>query len=135
MRVALDTNVVSEVIKPHCDPNVLSWIRGLATADLALPAPCLAELHVGLHLLPNGARRQRLERAVEAFIDEIPMILPFDRSAAEAFADIATAPGRPRPTMDALIASICVGQGLPLATRNVRDFAGCGMGLINPWEP
>lgn len=134
MPVALDTNVVSEVVKPHCDLNVLAWIRPFATSDFALPAPCLAELRVGLRWLPEGARRLHLEQAVGSFVDQIPTILPFDRAAAEAYALIATAPGRPRPTMDSLIAAICMAQDLPLATRNVSDFADCGIALIDPWQ-
>lgn len=134
MRIALDTNVVSEVIKPHCEPRVLDWVRGFATADLTLPAPCLAELRTGLLRLPEGNRRLRLEHAVDAFIDQLPSIVPFDRAAAEAFALLTTTPGRPRPTMDSLIAAICVAHDLPLATRNVRDFADCGIAVIDPWQ-
>ena len=134
MLVALDTNVVSEVVKPHSDPNVMTWVRQFATSDFALPAPCLAELRVGLRRLPEGARRLRLEQAVGTFVDQIPTILPFDRAAAEAYARIATAPGRPRPTMDALIAAICMANAFPLATRNVRDFTECGIELIDPWQ-
>lgn len=135
MRVALDTNVVSEVIKPQCDTSVMAWIRTLATAELALPAPCLAELRIGLLRLPDGARRLRLEQAVDAFIEQIlPTILPFDHAAAEAYAHLMAIPGHPRPTMDGLIASICLAYDLPLATRNVRDFADCGIETLNPWE-
>lgn len=83
-------------------------------ADLALPAPCLAELRAGLLRLPEGNRRLRLEHAGEAPIDQLPSIVPFDRAAAEAFALLTTAPGRPHPTMDSLIAVICVAPDLPL---------------------
>lgn len=135
MRVALDTNVVSEVIRPQSDPSVMAWIRTLATGELALPAPCLAELRIGLLRLPAGARRLDLEQAVDAFIEQIPAVLPFDQAAAEAYSHLMTVPGRPRSTMDGLIASICLAYDLPLATRNVRDFADCGIETVNPWEP
>lgn len=134
MPVALDTNVVSEVIKPHPDPHVLEWIRRYATADFVLPAPCLAELLAGLRRLPEGSRRLRLEHAVNTFLDQIPGIVPFDQASARAFATITTMPGRPRPTMDSLIAAICAAHDLPLATRNVRDFSDCGITVIDPWQ-
>lgn len=135
MRIALDTNVVSELVKPHTDGQVLSWSSILRTEDLYLPAMCWAELQRGIRLLPRGRRRDRLEQAVGEFAASVGGFLPFGRAEAEAYAELASEPGRPRSVLDAMIAATCRTAGFPLATRNTRDFHGCGVELIDPWAP
>lgn len=134
MRLALDTNVISELTKPASNERVRVWIRGLDSMDLFLPAPCWAELQRGLRLLPAGRRRAELDGALEALLTGLGGILPFGRREAEAYAELSTQPGRPRPTLDAMIAAVCRAHEMPLATRNVHDFEGCGVEIINPWD-
>lgn len=133
MQVALDTNVISELAKPECDPRVLAWAATFDSRDLFLPAPCWAELRRGIELLPSGRRRDALATRVTALVDELGGVLPFGRAEADAYGALTTEPGRPRPTVDAMIAAVCRTHDLPLATRNVRDFEGCGIDLVDPW--
>lgn len=135
MRIALDTNVVSELTHPQCDANVLEWSTTHDSNDLYLPAPCWAELRRGVALLPRGRRRDSLSVRLVTMVEQLGGILPFGRDEAEIYADLTTEPGRPRPTVDAMIATICRTNDLPLATRNVSDFDGCGITVINPWHP
>lgn len=133
MCVALDTNVISELAKPECDPRVLEWSRHLTSSDLFLPAPCWAELRRGIELLPPGKRRNVLELRITILADTLSGVLPFGRAEADVYAELTSEPGRPRPTVDAMIAAICRTNGLVLATRNTRDFEGCGIDLVDPW--
>ena len=134
MPLALDTNVVSELAKPDCDERVLAWSRSLASAELFLPAPCWAELQRGVHLLPPGQRRERIAASLTTLVKSLGGVLAFGRSEAEAYAELTSRPGRPRPTIDAMIAAICRTHELALATRNTRDFDGCGIHLVDPWQ-
>lgn len=133
MRIAIDTCVVSELAKQHCDQSVLAWVGTLQSDELVLPAPCWAELQRGLELLPTGRRKLVLGQTLNRLADGMGAILPFDRAAAEHYARLASERGRPRPTFDSMIAAVCLAHDLPLATRNVIDFDGCGIELINPW--
>ena len=135
MKVALDTNVISELTKARTDPNVVKWISQYRSLELFLPAPCLGELHRGLLLMPSGRRRDTLTRHVDRLIAKLGGILVYGEDEAQEFARLTSQPGRPRPTTDAMIAAICVTHQLPLATRNTADFTGCGIDLIDPWQP
>lgn len=136
--IVLDTNVLSEPLRPSPEPRVVAWLDAQHVDTLAVTALTIAELRYGVAALPGGRRRQVLSSRLE---DEIvPLfedrVLPFDLSASEAFGVIqarAKATGRPLPTMDALIASICVAGRHTLATRNTGDFAAAGVSLIDPW--
>lgn len=133
MGVVLDTNVVSELAKSVPDDGVLAWARTLRSEELFLPAVCWAELRRGINLLPAGRRRERLERSLEELVDGIGGVLSFGRAEAEAYGELTAQPGRPRPTVDAMIAASCLTADMPLATRNTKDFLGCGIELIDPW--
>lgn len=133
MRVALDTNVISELAKFGCDQRVVLWTRQFASAELLLPAPCWAEIRRGIELLPAGRRREGLSARLTAMVDGLGGVLPFGRAEAEVYGELMGEPGRPRPTVDAMIAAICKTNDLPLATRNVRDFDGCGIDVVDPW--
>lgn len=135
MRFALDANVVSELAKPACDEQVLAWSRTLASTDLFLPAPCWAELCRGVQLLPAGRRRENIATALTDLVESLGGIMGFCRAEAEVYAELTSEPGRTRPTIDAMIAAICRTNDLALATRNTRDFDGCGIQLIDPWSP
>jgi toxin FitB len=137
--IILDTNVVSEPLKPAPAQAVLDWLDRQAPETLYLTAVSLAELLAGIEALPHGRRRLELEQALTRQI--MPLfegrILPFDARAAEAFAKVraaAQAAGNTIGFADGAIAAIAVAQGFALATRNVRDFRGTGVELINPWD-
>lgn len=137
--IILDTNVLSEVLKPVPDERVVRWMRAAPTTALSTTAICRAELLYGVLLLPQGQRRARLAAAIDAIFDvELAgRILGFDSGAADAYALIASerrASGRPISQADAMIAAVARSHGAVLATRNSRDFQGCGIELIDPWS-
>lgn len=136
--IAVDTNVVSELMKVEPDRAVIEWAGQVDDADLAVPAVVAAELLRGLDRLPEGARRDRFERALDAFFDRLggDRILPLDARGAAEHAHVMTAcdsAGTPMSTMDALIAATCRAHAASLATRNTKDFAGVGVQLVDPW--
>lgn len=137
--IILDTNVVSEPLKPSPDHVVLDWLDRQSPDTLYLTTVNLAELLAGIEVLPQGRRRTELQLALTSKV--MPLfegrILTFDKKAAEAFAQInasAQALGNPISFADGAIAAIASAQGFILATRNVRDFKGTGIELINPWD-
>jgi toxin FitB len=98
-----------------------------------------AEILYGIALLPTGKRQNELSKAAELMFSEdfTGRVLPFDRDAAVAFANIASQRrrnGTPISQADAQIAAICYTHGATIATRNFSDFEGCGISIINPWE-
>ncbi len=138
--IILDTNVVSEPLKSAPDTAVLDWLNRQEPATLYLTAVSLAELLAGVEALPAGKRRNQLRQAlVEQMLPLFAgRVLPFDDRAAEAFAKVnatAQAAGHLIGFADGAIAAIAVAHGFAIATRNVRDFKGAPVKLINPWEP
>lgn len=136
--IVLDTNVLSELLRPVPDPRVEAWMAAREGADLWFTTVGEAELLYGLALLPAGRRRDALADAIEAILetDLRDRILPFDRPAALAYATIAVArraAGRPMSLPDGQIAAIALTHGATVATRNTRDFAGCGIAVLDPW--
>ena len=136
--IILDTNVVSELMRPNPDSNVVDWVAGQAALDLHLSTVSEAELLYGIEILPPSGRRDRLLAEVEGMLREDfdERILPFDSSAARAYAVIAAArraAGRPINHADCQIAAIARCQSAPVATRDVDDFEGTGIEVINPW--
>ena len=137
--ILLDTNVVSELMRARSDPAVLAWFAGRSADTLYLTAVSEAELRTGAAILPTGHRRDRLVGAIDAMIDQdfAGRILPFDSPAARSFAEIAAArraAGKPIMDADCQIAAIARASGATIATRNVKDFEGCGITVINPWN-
>jgi predicted nucleic acid-binding protein len=138
MNILLDTNVLSELLRAQPQASVLSWVAAQPVDNLFVSAVTQAEMMLGVHLLPAGKRRQLLEQAVGAMFREdfAGRVLPFDSEAAPAYANVVAArraAGRPISQFDAQIAAIALSRGATLATRNVADFAGCGIGLLDPW--
>jgi toxin FitB len=136
--IVLDTNVLSELIRPEPASGVVDWLRAQTRSSLFTTAISRGEMLVGVLMLPVGQRRRRLEEEVGAIFAEdlAGRILAFDSDAADAFASITAqrrALGRPISQSDAMIAGIARSRGARLATRNVRDFEGCGITLIDPW--
>jgi predicted nucleic acid-binding protein len=136
--IVLDTNVLSETLRPKPSANVLTWMRSEPVSSLFTTTITEAELLYGIELLAPGKRRQSLEAVVGLiFTDDLAgRILPFDSAAAREYAEIAAArrrAGRPISEADARIAAIARSRGAALATRNVEDFAGCELQVIDPW--
>jgi len=136
--IVLDTNVVSELMKLAPADTVARWIADQPAATLYTTSITQAEILHGIVLLPSGKRRGSLEAAAEAMFDEDfgGRVLPFGSEAARVYAQIAAQrrrSGRPISHFDAQIAAIARSARAPIATRNVRDFDGCGIKVLNPW--
>jgi predicted nucleic acid-binding protein len=136
--IILDTNVVSEVLKPAPQPRVLEWLAGQPRASLFITTVTRGEILYGVRLLPDGRRRRQLWEAAQAIFNEdfAGQALSFDNEAADEFADIAARrreAGRPISQLDAMIAAMSRSRGASLATRNAKDFEGCGIEVTNPW--
>ncbi|MGC8853984.1 MAG: type II toxin-antitoxin system VapC family toxin [Halothiobacillaceae bacterium] len=135
----LDTNVLSEFIRPQPSEAVTLWLDRLSTEQVWTCAISRAEIALGLALMPTGKRRAALALATQAMFDEdfAGRCLPFDERAALHYAAIVaqrTRAGRPISTEDAQIAAIALAHNLTLATRNVSDFEGIdGLAIVNPW--
>ena len=137
--VVLDTNVVSELMKAAPRPSVKLWLAAQPRLTVFIGAITEAELRLGVALLPGGRRRDALAADMEAMIAEDfgGRVLAFDSPAAKAFAAIVAdrrRSGRPIAIPDAQIAAIARSRGASVATRNVDDFEGCGVEVINPWD-
>ncbi|WP_338845560.1 type II toxin-antitoxin system VapC family toxin [Massilia sp. W12] len=139
--ILLDTNVLSELMRPQPEQKVLQWIDTQAPSRLRISSLTVAEISLGIARLPDGKRKENFTRLAQALFEEdfAGKILPFDTAAAHHYAQIVAQrekAGRPISMADAQIAAIC--QNIPgpaaLATRNVKDFAGLDIALINPWE-
>lgn len=137
--IVLDTNVLSELMRPAPAELVTTWMRQWAPVRLYTTAITESEILHGIMLLPAGKRRNAFQAAAEAMFrdDFAGRILPFDSPAARAYALIVasrTRSGRPISHFDAQIAAIAKSAGASIATRNTRDFDGCGVEVIDPWE-
>ena len=137
--LVLDTNVVSELMRPAPDPAIATWVAERATSSLFLTAVTEAELRYGLAVMPPGKRRERLATGLERMLKTgfANRVLPFDSGAARAYAGIAAArrrAGRPFAQADCQIAAIAQARGMAVATRNVRDFEDMGIEIFDPWE-
>jgi len=135
----LDTNVVSELVKATPAPPVVEWVGRQAISELYLSVVTLGELTRGVVRLADGRKRRQLTRWIT---EELPAqftgrLLGFDQPAAVIWGTLlgnADRNGRPYAAIDAQIAAIALRHELTLVTRNTRDFAGIGVGLLNPWE-
>jgi predicted nucleic acid-binding protein len=138
--IILDTNVLSELMKPRPAPAVVAWMSGQPAASLYTTSVTQAEILYGLMLLPRSRRRSALEAAATSMFAEDfgERILGFDRDAAPAYAQIASdrrRAGRPISHFDAQIAAIARFMGAAVATRNTADLEGCGVTVVDPWKP
>ncbi len=136
--IILDTNVVSELMKAEPAASVQEWVASQPASRLFVTAVTQAEILYGIGLLPKGRGRNGIAIAAKAMFDADfnDRVLAFGSDAATVYADIAVArrkKGRPISQFDAQIAAIARSTGAALATRNVGDFEGCEIELINPW--
>ena len=137
--IVLDTNVLSEMLRPAPDPRVVAWMAGRSASQLFTTAVTEAEIRYGVARLDVGQRRVALVSAITGIFEEdmAGRVLAFDSEAAIAYAKIVAEReklGRPISQFDAQIAAIARIHGADVATRNVRDFTDCGIRLIDPWS-
>ena len=137
--IIIDTNVISELLRPAPAKQVETWLADQDGANLYFTTIGEAELRHGVAILPSVKRRTALTRAIEGILEEDfrDRILPFDRPAASAYAAIAAerrALGRPINQFDCQIAAIARSHGASVATRNTSDYESCGVDLLNPWD-
>lgn len=139
MTYLLDTNVVSEWVKPHPHPRVVAWLHDVDEEQVFLSVATLAEIRRGIELLPSGKRRDSLASWLTG---DLPSrfegrVLDIDGPIAESWGKVmaySQKTGRHVGAMDAFFAATAVVHRLTLVTRNIRDFEGLGIGLLNPWE-
>jgi predicted nucleic acid-binding protein len=137
--ILLDTNVLSELIRPQPDEGVMRWLDSLNAAEVATTAITVAELLHGVARLPAGRRRERLAESIDGLIEEdlAGRVESFDRVAAGHYAELLSdreTSGRPMSVADAQIAAIARRHGAVLATRNTGDFTDTGVELLDPWQ-
>lgn len=137
--IVLDTNVLSEVLRPAPAPRVMDWLSRQVSTSLFVTTVTQAEILFGIAILDPGRRRDDLQSAAMAMFAEdfAGRIVGFDVDAAPVFAAIAAERrqlGRPISQFDAQIAAIARSRGAALATRNIRDFEACDIELIDPWR-
>lgn len=136
--IVLDTNVVSEAMKPEPHPAVRAWLNDQAAETLYLSSVTLAELLFGIGVLPAGKRKDMLALALDGLARLFSgRVLPFDSDAAQHYADLAVkakATGRGFPTPDGYIAAIAVSRGFIVASRDTAPFEAAGASVINPWQ-
>lgn len=136
--ILLDTNVVSEPLKPQPDAAVLRWLDAQNIEALYLPAIGLAELMFGVATLPDGRRKRELETQLDQRVLTVfkGRVLPFDAAAAAAHAKLRARGrrlGRGIPIVDGYIAAIAMAHGLTVATRDTSPFVAAGLPVIDPW--
>lgn len=137
--IVLDTNVLSELMRPEPSPTVLAWVAAQPRAMLHATSVSQAEILYGIAALPEGRRRRNLAAAAEAVFEEdlAGRVLGFGPAAAPHYARIVAdrrRVGRPIEAFDALIAATALAAGASMATRDVGGFTGCGLTLVDPWR-
>lgn len=136
--IVLDTNVVSEAMKPDPHPAVRAWLNDQAAQTLYLSSVTLAELLFGIRALPAGKRKDMLKQALDGLMGLFrDRVLPFDTDAARCYADLAVTAktsGKGFPTPDGYIAAIAASRGFSVASRDTAAFEAARMSVINPWQ-
>lgn len=135
--ILLDTNVISEAMKPQPYPSVRDWLDAQAAETLFLSSVTVAELLFGIGALPDGKRKDNLAAALDSVIGLFgSRILPFDINSARRYAYLAVkarSAGRGFPTPDGYIAAIAAAHGFSVASRDTSAFNAAGLAVINPW--
>lgn len=134
----LDTNILSELMRPKPDMNVLNWLDRQYADELYITAITLAEIRLGIALLPDGKRKEALSHAADQTLEHFTETqLDFTGKAAQEYANIIakrTEAGRPISIEDAQIAAITQVNDAVLVTRNVKDFDLIHIKIINPFD-
>lgn len=136
--IILDTNVISEPMKPNGNVAVLEWLDSQSAETLFLTTTSLAELLLGIEFLPEGKRKNGLDEALKILLSRLfaSRILPFDQSAAMVYAPLiahARKIGETISVADGQIAAIAAHHGFAVATRDAAPFEAAGSTIINPW--
>ncbi|MCG5233849.1 type II toxin-antitoxin system VapC family toxin [Xanthobacter oligotrophicus] len=136
--ILLDTNVISEAMKPAPDDTVRAWLDEQAAETLYLSSVTIGELLYGIGALPTSKRKDRLTEALDGVMELFAdRVLPFDIAAARHYADLAVkarTAGKGFPTPDGYIAAIAASRGFAVATRDTSAFDAAGVAVINPWN-
>ena len=137
--IIIDTNVISEVIRPGRNPKVLNWLDEQIIETLYLTATSLSELRLGIECLPAGKRKKALNADIHALLSSFfdTRILPFDREAALAYGTLlasASIKGKSVSVSDGQIAAIASIYNFYVATRDTAPFAALGVPVIDPWK-
>jgi toxin FitB len=137
--ILLDTNVVSEAMKPEPNPAVRKWLDAQSAETLYLSSITIAERMFGIGVLAKGSRKDKLTAALDGVLELFAdRILPFDTSAARRYADLAVksrAAGKGFPTPDGYIAAIAAAHDFAIASRDISAFTAAGLTVIDPWTP
>lgn len=135
--IVLDTNVVSEAMKPEPNPAVMAWLNAQAAPTLYLSSVTLAELLFGIAALPAGRRKDMLTKTLDGLLGMFrDRVLPFDTDAARRYAELAVTArvgGRGFPTPDGYIAAIAASRGFMVASRDTAPYEAARVSVINPW--
>lgn len=136
--IVLDTNVVSEAMKPEPHRAVRAWLNSQATETLYLSSVTVAELLFGIGALPTGRRKEMLAQTLDGLMRLFrDRVLPFDVDAARCYAELAVAAkvaGRGFPTADGYIGAIAASRGFMVASRDTAPYEAASVVVINPWE-
>lgn len=136
--IVLDTNVISEAMKPEPNPAVRAWLNEQVAETLYLSSVTLAELLFGIGTLPAGKRKKALGEALDGLLELfVDRVLTFDTEAARHYAALAVnarAAGKGFPTPDGYIGAIAGSRGFIVATRDTSPFEAAGLAVINPWN-
>lgn len=136
--IVLDTNVVSEAMKPEPHPVVRAWLNDQVAETLYLSSVTLAELLFGVTALPAGKRQDMLLRSLDDLLALFKdRVLPFDTAAARHYAELAVkakVAGRGFPTPDGYIAAIAASRGFIVASRDTAPYEAASVTVINPWQ-
>ena len=137
--IMLDTNVISEPLRPDPESRVVDWLNTQAMETLCLSAITVAELRFGVALLPSGRRKATLQNNLENKL--LPLfagrVLPFDIAVTETYAEVmsqARKAGQSISTADGYIAATAAMNGMIIATRDTSPFAAAGLEVTNPWD-
>jgi predicted nucleic acid-binding protein len=137
--IVLDTNVVSEIARPHPCQAVLDWVDAQDSDELVITAITAGEIRAGVAILPPGRRKREIGKRMESLLSETfaGYVMAFDVESSAHYAQVLAARakmGRPISGLDAQIAAVCLQHEATLATRKTADFESIGVELINPWE-
>ena len=136
--IILDTNVVSEAMKPEPHLFVRNWLNNQSAETLYLSSVTLAELLFGIASLPSGKRKEMLAETLNGLMGLFrDRVLPFDTDAARCYAELAVTAktsGRGFPTPDGYIAAIAVSRNFIVASRDTAPFEAASVSVINPWK-
>jgi predicted nucleic acid-binding protein len=136
--ILLDTNVVSEAMKPEPHPAVRAWLDEQAAETIYLSSVTLAELLFGIGALPTGRRKRAMTLALDGLLELFGnRVLAFDTDSARSYAELAVAAraaGKGFPTPDGYIAAIAAAHRFTVVTRDVAPFEAVGLKVIDPWK-